>query len=87
MKNIFFAIVASAILFSSCGNNSEKKTNTHMHDDGSEHVHHDAAPDVAPEQEVFELESDSLTVKNDTIKCEAKKEHSHSLEGGHEHAH
>lgn len=87
MKNIFFAILASAFLFSSCVNNSEKKTNIHMHDDGSEHVNHDATPDVAPKQEVFELESDSLTVENDTIKSDAKKEHSHSHEGGHEHAH
>lgn len=87
MKNIFFALVASAILFSSCGNNSEKKTSTHTHDDGSEHVNHDATPEVAPEQEVFEIESDSLTVDSDTITSETKKEHSHSHEGAHEHAH
>jgi hypothetical protein len=87
MKNLFFAIAASAFLFSSCVNNSEKKTNIHKHDDGSQHVNHDATPDISPEQEVFELKGDSLTVEKDTIKSKAKKEHSHAHEGGHEHAH
>jgi len=87
MKNLFFAIIAAAFLFSSCGNNSEKKTNTHTHHDGSVHNNHDESHEVAPKQEVFEVESDSIEVKNDTSKTEAKKEHSHSHNGGHTHKH
>ena len=62
-----------------------KKTDTHTHEDGSEHVNHDATPEVAPEQEVFEIESDSLTVENDSLKSEHETEHSH--EDGHGHKH
>ncbi len=87
MKNIFFAILASAFLFSSCVNNSEKKTNIHMHDDGSEHVNHDNTFNEAPEQELFEIEHDSISAKKDTLKSEHEKEHTHAHEGGHEHKH
>lgn len=89
MKNIFVAIAmaAFAILFSSCGNNPDKKTNTHTHDDGSEHINHDNSHEALPEQEVFELESDSLPVKKDTLNIEHQEEHTHSHEDGHEHSH
>ncbi len=87
MKNIFFTIAMSAILLSSCGNDTNKKTDMHTHEDGSEHVNHDNAFNEAPEQELFEIEHDSISAKKDTLKSDAKKEHSHSHEGGHEHKH
>jgi len=88
MKKIFFAIVASAFLFSSCGNSADKKTNTHTHEDGSEHINHDNnTHDEAPEQEVFELNSDPLHTEKDTMKSKHESAHSHSHEDGHEHTH
>lgn len=87
MKNIFFIMAISAILFTSCENNSTRKTETHKHEDGSEHVNHNNTSNVAPEQELFDIDNDSLSIKNDTLKSEHEKEHSHSHEGGHEHKH
>lgn len=85
MKNIFFTIAICAILFSSCRNTSSKKTDTHIHDDGTEHVNHDNNTEKTPKQELFEVEIDSLTIEKDSLKSERKTEHSH--EGGHKHTH
>jgi hypothetical protein len=87
MKNIFIAIVVFAFIFSSCGNNSNKKTNIHTHDDGTEHINHDHAYDTVPDQEVFELDGDSLSDIKDTLNHTHENEHSHSHDDGHEHTH
>lgn len=89
MKNIFFAITLAAfiIIFISCGNIADKKTNTHTHDDGTEHNNHNHAYEAEPEQEVFELKGDSLPTEKDTLMNEHKNEHSHTHEDGHEHTH
>ena len=86
MKYILFTIVVSTILLSSCGHNSNKKTDTHIHEDGTEHISHDNASDVALEQEVFEVENDSAQIENHTLKGEHKTEE-HSHDGNHEHKH
>lgn len=85
MKNIFLTVAVLVILLSSCGINSNKKTDTHTHEDGTEHINHDNGSVEAPEQEVFEMEKDSLSTKNDTLKSDHEKEHSHSHEDGHKH--
>ena len=85
MKNIFFTVAILVFLLSSCGTNSNKKTDTHTHEGGSEHVNHDNASDVAPKQEAFEVDNDSLHTEKDTMKNEHENEHSH--EDGHEHTH
>lgn len=85
MKNIFLTIAIIAILFSSCRNNSSKKTDTHIHDDGTEHVNHDNSTEKMPKQELFEVKVDSLTFKKDSLKSEHETEHSH--DGGHKHKH
>ena len=77
----------SAILLSSCGNDSNKKTDMHTHEDGSEHVNHGNTFNGAPEQELFDVEHDSISAKKDTLKCEHEKEHTHAHGGGHEHRH
>ena len=85
MRNIFFTIAICAILFSSCHNNSSKKTDTHLHEDGTEHINHDNSEEKMPKQELFEVEADSLTIKNDSLNSDQKMEHSH--DDGHIHKH
>lgn len=87
MKNIFFTVAIIVILLSSCRNKSNNKSDTHVHDDGTEHVNHDNDPVNAPVQESFEVDIDSLHLEKDTLKNEHETEHSHSHEGGHEHTH
>lgn len=87
MKNIFFTIAIFIILLSSCRNKSNRKTNTHIHDDGTEHIDHENGSVATPKQELFELEFDSLHIEKDTLNSEHETEHSHSHEGGHEHTH
>lgn len=84
MKDIFLLMALSAILFSSCGNKSSKNTDSHTHEDGTEHVNHDNS-EISPKQELFEVEIDSITVEKDSLKSEQKTEHSH--DGGHKHKH
>jgi len=85
MKNIFLAIAIFAILLSSCRNKSTINTDTHIHEDGTEHVNHDTGLDEAPEQEVFDVEIDSLTTEKDSLKSEHEEMHSH--DGGQNHKH
>ena len=85
MKNIFFTIAIFAILLGSCRNNSAKKTDTHIHDDGTEHINHDNNEEKMPEQELFEVEIDSLTIKKDSLNSDQETEHSH--DGVHKHKH
>ena len=87
MKNIFFTIAILVILLSSCRNKSNKKTDTHVHDDGTVHINHDNSSVAAPKQESFEVDIDSLHNEKDTLKNEHETEHSHSHEDGHEHSH
>lgn len=85
MKNIFLTIAIFAILLSSCRNNAPKQTDTHIHDDGTEHINHDNSEEKMPEQELFEVEIDSLTIKKDSLNRDKETEHSH--DGGHTHKH
>ena len=85
MKNIFFTIAIFAILFSSCRNKSSKQTDTHIHDDGTEHINHDISEEKMPKQELFEVEIDSLTIEKDSLNKDQETEHSH--DGGHIHKH
>ena len=55
MKKIFFAVMAMAILFSSCGNGSNEKTNAHTHEDGTVHTNHDQSSDKTPDQKVEQI--------------------------------
>lgn len=86
MKNTFI-IIAFAMMFGSCTNSSNKKTDTHTHDDGSVHTDHKNGTESAPNQEVFEVNKDSLEIKKDSLKTKIKAEHSHSHEDGKEHKH
>lgn len=85
MKNILFAIAIFAISLSSCGNKSTKETGTHTHDDGTVHENHNHGSEEMPEQELFEVQIDSLSNEKDSLKSEDKTEHSH--DGGHKHTH
>ncbi|KAF0129220.1 MAG: hypothetical protein FD155_2709 [Bacteroidetes bacterium] len=85
MKHIIFTLAIFAILLSSCRNNSSKTTDTHMHDDGKEHVNHDNKEEKTPQQELFEVEIDSLTTKKDSLNSDQETEHSH--DDGHKHKH
>lgn len=85
MKNIFFTIAIFAILLGSCPNKSPKQTDTHIHDDGTEHINHDNSEEVMPKQELFEVEIDSLTIKKDSLNSDPETEHSH--DGVHKHKH
>lgn len=85
MKNIFYTIAILIILLSSCRNKSNKNSDTHVHEDGTEHVNHENNSVTTPKQESFEVEIDSLTIEKDTLKSEHEKAHSH--EDGHEHTH
>jgi hypothetical protein len=87
MKKLFFTVAVVIILLSSCRNKANKKPDTHVHDDGTEHVNHDNDTIKAPAQESFEVDIDSLQVEKDTLKNEHEGEHSHSHEDGHEHTH
>ena len=85
MKNILSAIAIFAILLSSCQNNSSKQTDTHIHEDGTEHINHENSAETTPKQELFEVENDSLTIEKDSLNSKAGKMHSH--DDGHEHKH
>lgn len=85
MKNTFLLLALVAILISSCVNKHSKNTDTHVHEDGTEHVNHDNSSEKMPQQESFEVITDSLSNGNDTIKKTLKKEHSHGH--GHTHTH
>lgn len=85
MKNTFLIITILFIFLSSCGINSTKKTDSHTHDDGTEHINHDNSSVTAPKQELFEIDNDSLSIDKDTLKSEHDNEHSHSHEDGHKH--
>lgn len=85
MKNIFYTIAILLIILSSCVNKSNKNTDSHVHEDGTEHVNHENGSVTTPQQESFEVEIDSLANINDTLKREHKTEQSH--EDGHEHTH
>lgn len=85
MKNILYTIAILLIILSSCVNKSNKNTDTHIHEDGTEHVNHESGSVTTPKQESFEVEIDSLTIIKDTLKSEHETEHSH--EDGHEHTH
>lgn len=85
MKNIFLTVTISIILLSSCGVNSTKKVDAHIHEDGTEHTNHDNSSVTTPKQELFEIENDTLSNENETLKNEHEKEHSHSHEDGHKH--
>lgn len=73
MKKIFFLIAACSLLLVSCGNKtSNESTHTHTHadgtvhegehheDDGHDHHDHSNCSHEKPEQESFEVTSDSL---------------------------
>jgi len=85
MKNIIFIVAIFSILFSSCRNNSIKKSDTHIHDDGTEHINHDNGAGMMPEQELFEVEIDSITIDKDSLISDHEKVHSH--DGGQKHEH
>ena len=85
MKKTFLSIFLLAILVGSCGDKSSKNSNTHTHEDGTEHVNHDTTMEKAPEQEVFEVEIDSSAVEKNSLKSKQETEHSH--DGGHKHKH
>ena len=87
MKNALFVIAIFVIVLSSCRNKSTKKTDTHVHDDGTVHNNHNDGSVAAPKQESFEVDVDSLYHEKDTLKEEHEKAHSHSHEDGHEHTH
>lgn len=84
MKNILFVSILSAFLFISCNNVS---SNTHTHDDGSEHTDcgHDHGNVEGAEQEVFEVEPDPNGHDHDS--CASKEEHGHTHEDGSVHEH
>jgi len=85
MKTIFLAIAISAFVFSSCRHNSSESSDTHTHEDGTVHSNHSHShsEEDMPQQEVFEVEIDSLSQKTDSMKQQV--EHSHN--GGHTHKH
>jgi len=92
MKNIFIIIAVFAMIFGSCANSSNKKTDTHTHDDGAVHTNHSNATESTPNQEVFEVSKDSIQIKKDSLttdslKTKIKAEQSHSHEDGKEHKH
>ena len=87
MNKLFFIIITLTILFSSCGNKENTKSNVHTHEDGSVHTDHDNGTVVTPKQELFEVKNDSVEIVNDTDKSEKESEHDHSHENGHEHTH
>lgn len=87
MKKFFFSVLALAIFLGSCGNNSNDQTDSHTHDDGSVHNNHVNDSEVAPEQEVFEVQKDSVQLENDSLKSVDESEHSHSHDDGKEHKH
>lgn len=81
MKYTFLSLAIIAIIFSACVNNSSK----HTHEDGTEHVNHKNETENIPQQESFEVTTDSVTEPTDTLKSEQKEEHSH--DNGHKHTH
>ena len=62
MKKTFLSIFLLAILVGSCGDKSSKNSNTHTHEDGTEHVNHDTTMEKAPEQEEIGRASWRVTV-------------------------
>jgi len=82
MKNIIYTIVISVfILFAfSCGNKTNQQSETHAHEDGTIHegVTHNETSESKPEQESFEVESDSLdTHSHDDHDHEHSHDHQH----------
>ncbi len=87
MKKLFFTVLAMVVLLSSCGSRSNTQTNTHTHDDGSEHASHSNESSATPDQESFELKHDSTHIKKDSVKSEDHSDHEHSHENGEAHKH
>lgn len=87
MKKFFFTVLAMAIFLISCGDKSNEKTDTHIHEDGSLHSNHDDGSVVMPEQEVFEVQKDSVQLEKDTLKSVDESDLKHSHESGEEHKH
>lgn len=84
MKNILLLMAFFAILFSACATNTSKNADTHTHEDGTVHENHKNS-EISPEQELFEVEADTLALENDSLQTEQKTEHTHA--GGHKHKH
>lgn len=84
MKNSLLLMAFFVILFSGCATNTSKNADTHTHEDGTEHENHKHS-EISPEQELFEVEIDSMAVENDSLKTEQNTEHTHA--GGHKHKH
>ncbi|MDA3953275.1 MAG: hypothetical protein PF485_06490 [Bacteroidales bacterium] len=82
MKKLLFVLFTyTFILFvSSCGNKTQNDhSGAHAHDDGTVHQDSDHASEevVAPEQEGFTVEADSIEAQD----------HNHDHEDGHDHQH
>ena len=79
MKNIFMLFTISAILFAGCAGKSNESNHeeTHAHDDGSVHEHHEAD---STKQEEFSVGADTLSHMEQhghTHDSSEENEHSH----------
>ncbi len=86
MKKLLFVLMVLAITVSSCGSRTNEKTDTHTHDDGSQHTNHNESTDEAPKQELIEIH-DSVQSEKDTLINKHESDHEHSHETGKEHKH
>lgn len=78
MKKIFLILAIVGLIFTSCGSKNKKdSTAAHTHEDGTVHTNdaHKFDTDAKPEQEDFEVETDSVAG------------HKHESGDEHEHAH
>lgn len=86
MKKITFILIAilSIGLTVSCGNSSNKKQDTHAHDDGSVHEAHgtEEVAKPAPAQESFKVEADTTKVQEPVKKAH---DHDHAHDSDHKH--
>jgi len=83
MKKLFFTALVLTFLLGSCGNRSNKNTDTHSHEDGTEHTDHQS--DTIPKQESFEVHDESDHLKKDSLEKASKDEHKHESGKGHKH--
>lgn len=82
MKKIAFILTIAGFIFTSCGSGNKKEvTDTHTHEDGTVHENeaHNHESTVMPEQESFEVETDS------TVENSVEEIHDHENDHGHQH--
>lgn len=86
MKKILLIISVAAFIFSSC-NNNPSQSDSHKHEDGTEHKdgeHAHSSDTVKPSQSSFEI-VDGDTVKTETKCSDHGSDHNHGSEKSHNH--